>query len=153
LARALRYRLGYPVISSDQVRKHLAGVAESHVRQGYGDGIYSPAFTDRTYQAVLEEAAEELKNGSAVVVDATFKDLRHRTRARDLAMHCCAPVLFVECRASDAEIRRRLGKRSQDQKEASDATISTYERQVLEFVPLGEIPDASHIVVDAAEAL
>jgi predicted kinase len=66
----------------------------------------------------------------------------------ELASQMKAPVLFIECRAEDSEIRRRLIEREKRGHNPSDADVSVYLRQVQDFVPLSEIPGANHLMVD-----
>ena len=57
------------------------------------------------------------------------------------------PVLFVECRAGEDEVRRRLLERTRRPDEVSDATWEVYLRQKAEFVPISEVDDRCHVVV------
>jgi uncharacterized protein len=58
LSGALADRLGVTLLSSDRLRKELAGIpAEQSAATGYGEGLYTPDWTARTYAALLERAA------------------------------------------------------------------------------------------------
>ena len=73
IARALGETLDAPVISSDVVRKELAGLEPEERRfEPFERGIYSPAFTARTYDAMLERGRALLAQGRSVLLDATF---------------------------------------------------------------------------------
>ncbi|MEK7281920.1 MAG: AAA family ATPase, partial [Chloroflexota bacterium] len=57
LAQALARRLGATLISSDPLRKELAGIPhQEHRFEEFGRGIYSRQFTQKTYQEMLHRA-------------------------------------------------------------------------------------------------
>jgi predicted kinase len=149
LARALGERLGLEVISSDVVRKRLAGVSPTaRMRASYGAGIYTEEITRRTYEALIAEARKRLAEGRAIILDATFRHPAERRPVVEMATHMGARLLFVECRADDAEVLRRLHKRARQPGEVSDATSDVYVRQREDFVPVDEIPERSRFVAD-----
>ena len=154
LARALQHRFGFAVVSSDRTRKKLASIpAESSAANAYQAGIYSKASTVSTYLAMLDDAEHLLIDATGVILDATFQDPAHRKAALDLAARVKVPILFVECRADDAEIRRRLIERQKTGHNPSDATVEVYLRQLEDFVPLSEIPASNHLLVDTARPI
>jgi uncharacterized protein len=154
VARRLADRLGFDWLRSDEIRKQLAGVAPSvRLSNGYGSGAYNREFTEKTYAALLDEAAARLGSGAGVIVDATFAAPVYRTRALALAARARVPVLFVECAASRDEIVRRLTARATRTDEVSDAGVAIYLRQRAEFAALKEIPDSSHLVIDTERGL
>ena len=149
IAGALGDRTGHQVLNSDVMRKQLAGIPlTTHPASDYGKGIYSHDFTSLTYDSLLKQSEDCLKLGKGVIVDATFKEPRHRRQFIDLASRLRVPVLFVECRAPEAKILERLKMRAQRPAVVSDATASVYWRQREEFVPLSEIPDSIRIIVN-----
>ncbi len=150
VARRLADRLGFEWLRSDEVRKRLARVAPA---ERLAAGAYSRAFTEKTYAAVLGEAAARLHDGAGVIVDATFAAPAYRAEALALAERAHVPALFVECVASHDEIVRRLTARARRTDEISDAGVATYLRQRGEFVALNEIPQSSHLVVDTEGGL
>ncbi len=154
LARALGDAMGMPVISSDVVRKELAGLSPQERRfEPFGRGIYGPRFTQRTYKALLEQAGAALADGRSLIVDATFGQRRQRQKARALAQALGARFLCLECRASEEVIRRRLEERLRDGRDASDARWQTYEAQKLVFEPVTELGADEHLVVDCGRPL
>ena len=154
VARRLADRLGFEWIRSDEVRKRLAGVAPAErLSDSYAAGAYSREFTEKTYAALLGEAAARLRDGAGVIVDATFAAPAYRAEALAIAERAHVPVLFVECTASHDEIVRRLTARARRADEISDADVATYLRQRREFVALNEIPQSSHLVVDTERGL
>jgi uncharacterized protein len=154
VARRLADRLGFEWLRSDEIRKRLAGVAPSErLSDSYAAGAYSREFTEKTYAALLGEAAARLKDGAGVIIDATFAAPAYRAQALALAERAHVPALFVECAASHDEIVRRLTARARRADEISDAGVATYLRQRGEFVALNEIPQASRLVVDTERGL
>jgi uncharacterized protein len=154
LAKALQHRFGFPIISSDRTRKKLASIApERSASDAYKAGIYADAITESTYEAMLDDAEHLLSDATGVILDGTFQDPAHRKAALDLAARVRAPILFIECRADDAEIRRRLIQRQKTGHNPSDATVEVYLRQREDFVALSEIPASSHLILDTARPL
>jgi predicted kinase len=148
IARILGDRTGYQVLNSDVIRKRLAGIPlTTHPTEEYGKGIYDDSFSSLTYDTLLEETEECLKLGKGVIVDATFKDPKHRRQFMDLSSRLRLPALFVECRATEEKTIERLKERRQRSGEVSDATVEVYLRQREEFAPLREIPESMRLVV------
>jgi len=148
IARTLGDRTGYQILNSDVIRKQLAGISlTTHSTEEYGKGLYSDSFNSLTYDTLLKQSEECLKSAKGVIVDATFKDPRHRQQFVALSSRLGVPALFVECRASEGKTLERLKKRQQRSGEVSDATVAVYLRQREEFVPLTEIPESRRIIV------
>jgi uncharacterized protein len=83
LARALAGQLGLVHLSSDVVRKELAGLrATEHRCEGFERGLYSRASSARTYAALRRRAARYLRRGQSVVLDATYGQPRERRAVR-----------------------------------------------------------------------
>jgi predicted kinase len=154
VAHALHHRTGFPIVSSDRIRKKLAAIPiERHAADAYRAGIYSEANTEATYAGMLADAQQSLGEGSGVIVDGTYQDPAHRTAALDLAARLEMKILFLECRADDGEIRRRLIERERAGNNPSDATVEVYLRQQQDFVALSEIPPLSHLMVDTGRPI
>jgi hypothetical protein len=149
IARDLGARTGYQILSSDVVRKQLAGVPlTSHSAQEYGKGLYDDSINVITYDRLLEQAEDCLKSARGVILDATFRDSQHRRQCAELASRLSLPVLFVESRASEKTTLERLKKRQQRRGEVSDATVEVYLRQREEFAPLSEIAESNRMIVN-----
>src|SRR5262249_16859730 len=137
------------ILNSDIVRKQLAAIPLTvHPSHDYGKGIYTDEFNELTYNRLLKETEDWLKSGRGVVIDATFKDPKHRQQFLNLSTRMQTPIVFVECRAGEEKILERLKKRQRLPGEVSDATVEVYRRQRAEFMPLAEIPDPIRIVVN-----
>ena len=91
IAHGLADRFGAVVLSSDRVRKELAGIdPESRATADYRAGIYSPDHTDELYAELLHRAEELLGRGESVVLDASWTSSVHRGRATEVARHAAA---------------------------------------------------------------
>ena len=150
IAKAMQLRFGFPIVSSDLMRKQTLSIPPDHsAADAYRSGAYALEHIDTVYAAMLESAEQQLREGAGVILDATYQDPAHRKAARELAQRLKLPILFIECRADDAEIRRRLVDRKKANN-PSDATVEVYAHQLKDFVALSEIPDPQHLVVDTA---
>jgi uncharacterized protein len=150
LARVVRERSGFVAINSDRVRKRLAGLSpEIDAHEAYGRGIYSESATRATYDTMLAEAERELSQQRGVILDATYKDRAERRNVLELTRRLAVPLLFVECRADEAEVLRRLRARASEPGRVSDADAAVYQAQAAEFMPLSEIPARNRIAIDS----
>lgn len=124
VARGLAERTGFSVIRSDVVRKELAGVPITNPTDDETRSkIYSVEWNEMTYSECLRRASELLFEGKRVVVDATFREERHRKTFLDAAVRWGVPGLLLHCHADPKIIRSRLDARAGD---ASDADWSVY---------------------------
>jgi len=114
----------------------------------YRADIYSTAFTRRTYATLQAQAEEELQAGRGVIVDATCKQPEDRQALLALGSRLGVPVLFLECRASTAEVERRLRERERRGDSASDATWAIALREQDDSPPFDDLPDRCHLVID-----
>lgn len=145
LARELADRSSFTVLRSDVIRKELAQAASQlEGPSPFGEGIYSPEWTERTYQECERRADELLFAGQRVIVDATFGDDRQRQRFIELSRRWCVPVLWLECHVDAEAARRRLEARRGD---ASDADWSIRERLAERWESPGTLTKHVHRVV------
>jgi hypothetical protein len=150
LARALAPRLGAEVLSSDVLRKELAGIGSDEPRrEAWGEGIYSEAFHHRTYEALHQRAAERLGKGEIVILDASYREALWRERARDTARAAGARFLLLETRCPGDVVQRRLGARGAG---PSDGRVELLDAQRERFEPPLETPGEEHVVVDTSGA-
>jgi len=149
VAEALSIATGYPVISSDRTRKHLAGIPSM---ERAPDEAYSPAFSRRTFEELFRRAAVVMRSGRGVILDATFRSRELRARARDLAARLGRQFLFVEAKCDDATLHGRLRARSGGPS-VSDADVRILERVRREFEPVAEFGEAEYALVDTAQPL
>ncbi|WP_225850461.1 bifunctional aminoglycoside phosphotransferase/ATP-binding protein [Streptomyces sp. HPF1205] len=98
LSGALADRLGVTLLSSDRLRKELAGIpVEQSAAAGYGEGLYTPERTAETYAVLLERAAALLRAGESVVLDATWSDPVQREAAERVAESAGADLVALRC--------------------------------------------------------
>jgi len=127
-------------LNTDRVRKELAGIeATQHQSEDLGQGIYSPAFTERTYAAMLARAADGLGRGKGVVLDGSYSRRRDRAAVLACGRQEKAPVRFILCFCSDTEVKRRLEMRARDPLAVSDGRLEIYLKQKESFEPPDEL--------------
>ena len=144
LAERLAELSGLPHVSSDLVRKRLAGLAPTD--RG-GSPLYTDAVSDRTYRELGERAAAALGSHGGAIVDATCRRAAHRRALRGGLGEQAAPLVFVECVAPAGVRLDRARRRQADPARISDAGVEVIERQVLEWEPLDEIPPNRHLLL------
>jgi aminoglycoside phosphotransferase family enzyme/predicted kinase len=136
LAGAIADRLGFTVLSSDRIRKELAGLApEQHLTGDYGGGIYSHAWTERTYAETVSRAAGLLALGESVVLDATWTSAGHRQAAADAAGRAAADLVQLRCVTALPLAASRVASRADS---VSDATPAIAARLAAEQEPWPE---------------
>lgn len=98
LATRLAEALGGTVLSSDRIRKELAGLSPgTHAPAPLGHGIYTAQWTDRTYREMLRRAESMLVMGETVVLDATWGGSGARSLAEDLARRTSSELTPLRC--------------------------------------------------------
>ena len=136
LAGALAGRLGCTVLNSDRIRKELAGIpAEQRSPAPYEAGIYSPSWTERTYQELLHRAAELLSHGESVIADASWISADHRAAAAATAEGAAAEIVQLHCTAPAELTARRISSRKDG---ASDADPMVAEKMAAVQAPWPE---------------
>jgi len=144
-------RVNVRVISSDVTRKKLAGISLTrHEFKNFDQGIYTPEFTRRTYQQMIDWARGLLLKGQSVILDASFKEKKERARAVDLARETGARFLLVECVLNEELVKVRLEQRIKEGS-VSDGRWELLAEQKKSFEKITEIPIASHLIMDTAK--
>ena len=106
------------MLSSNQIRKELAGISpEEHPPAAYGTGLYSRAWTARTYREMLHRAGELLRLGESVILDASWISAECRAEAAAIAEDTAADLVQLRCVAPLAVTSKRM----QDRTRTSDA--------------------------------
>jgi aminoglycoside phosphotransferase family enzyme/predicted kinase len=132
VARQLAQATGAALFSSDVVRKELAAAA-GPAPAAWGEGIYTEAWTARTYDRLLALAAEALAASRPAILDATFLDTERRAAAAAVAAAVGAPFLLVETICDEATVAARLAARQARGDSPSDATLAVYRAQRAAF--------------------
>jgi len=119
LAARLAARLGWTVLSSDRIRKELAGVtATQPCPAAYGTGLYTPEWTKRTYAELLRRAALLLENGESVIADASWTAPGQRSAMAAVAERAVADLAQLRCTAPPALAEKRIRARTHDPSDA-----------------------------------
>jgi uncharacterized protein len=153
VARQLGIELDWPVFSSDQIRKTLAGVPLTQ-RTGAErrDEVYSPRMTEQTYKRLLEQGIAAVAGcsrarpatawprvtHSGVILDATFSSRARRELLRNECEKAHVRFQLVELDVDPGEIERRLKSRDQIAGEISDARLEDLEKLNAAYEPPSE---------------
>ena len=120
LAHALAERIGAQVISTDDVRRQLQQVGAITGTAGVLDeGLYTAEKVAAVYDEVLRRAHVNLCGGQSVILDGTWRDVRLRERARELADETASPIVEFTCSVPPDTASARIRNRSAT---TSDAT-------------------------------
>ncbi len=113
VSEALAWRLGAVVLSSDRVRKELAGLdVETDAAAGYQQDLYSREHTDQTYAALADRAEMVLAHGESVVLDASWTHAQHRDVATRAAARTSSELVALQCSAPDEVAAERMRGRT-----------------------------------------
>lgn len=153
LAAALAERIGAMVLSSDVIRKEIAGIPLSEHRfEDFQKGIYKKEFTKKTYEALFNKARKLLRIGKNVIIDASFLYKSDRDRALEVAQECDISMVILECRAPEAVIKKRIKKRLREGT-VSDGRWEIFQSQKSYFEAVEEEPGVLHLIVNTTSAI
>jgi aminoglycoside phosphotransferase family enzyme/predicted kinase len=125
LAAELADRLGYTLLSSDRIRKELAGLApEQSAAAPFGEGLYTPEWTERTYGELLSRAELLCGHGEPVVLDASWTGPAHRAATERLAERVHADLVALRCTAPPQVVAERLAHRTGGVSDAGSAVAA-----------------------------
>ena len=167
LAQALAREGGWALFSSDLMRKQLAQLDPTRPQeQGFGQGIYAPNWTTRTYHALRDAADSQLSAGRSVLLDASFLRRADRQMMAEVACAHGAAAYFVECLCPREQTLGRLAERwhrraqtdqalSHEAVRASDGRPDLYDAQgrIWEAFVSEEEPGVKHICVGTDQPL
>ncbi|GAB5905039.1 bifunctional aminoglycoside phosphotransferase/ATP-binding protein [Mycobacteroides chelonae] len=120
LARRISENVGAQIISTDEVRHQLHRLGVISGGKGVLDvGLYSPENVAAVYDAVLRRARVCLAGGHTVILDATWRNPRHRLRAHQLAYEAGAPMVEFLCMAPLVTAQHRVAARHDGVSDAS----------------------------------
>ena len=151
LANAIAAHSGWTVLRSDEIRKQLAGIAPTTSAAAARDeGLYTRDWTDRTYAALLDAAAERLRHGQSVILDASWPDEGRRAPARRVAEATASELTALVCRVDPATAVVRAARRAELGSDASDAGPALAAQLRARFEPWpGAIPIETDDAPDA----
>ena len=124
LAPFLGVAPGARVVRSDSTRKRLAGVP---LTRRLGNEGYSAEMTQRTFEALYEEALAALRAGQSVIADAVFATPESRRAIERVADKAGVPFCGLWLEAPAEVMARRVTER---QRNVSDADARILERQL-----------------------
>jgi uncharacterized protein len=138
IAAAVARELGWPLLSSDERRKSLAGVpllerGDAASRQL----LYAPGMTETTYDSLINDARESLRSGHGVILDATFSKRRFRDRLRESIGDQNLRWIITE--VDDATALERLRQRAEQQDVVSDARAEDHAFLNTLFEPVDDL--------------
>jgi predicted kinase len=150
LAEGLSDRIEMEVISTDRVRKELAGIDPAVSRHvPFLEDIYSRQFTDRTYGELFSRADRLLTEGRTVLLDGAFTDPVRRNQALEVAQDTGARFLVLYLEAGEEILRSRLRERA-GQVTITDGREEILADQMRVFVPPEDVPAGSVLTIDAS---
>lgn len=150
VAEGLAGKLDLTVLSSDRIRKELAGIDPDKSRKvPFRSDIYSQEMTQKTYNKMNSTVAGILKSGGSVVLDATFSDPSWRKAAVETALKAGARPTLLYLEAGEETLRTRLRKRSK-KASISDGREEILNDQIEAFIPPDEFSGKQRLTLDAS---
>lgn len=152
VAKKISGATGIELIRSDMVRKELADMSpEEHEYVEYGKGIYSPEFSAKTYQEMINRAKDRLIKGSSVILDATFSKQWQREAAKEAAVVAGARFLCIETVAPEEVLRERSQHRTESGESISDGRLELLPQIKENFEKIEELDEGEHLVIDTSK--
>ena len=140
---------GAVVLRSDETRKRLCGVP---LLERLGPEGYSPQVSERVYASLAERAAQILRSGHTVIVDAVFVRPADRRAIEEVAAAASVPFIGLWLDAPEPVLIERTAQRRNDPSDA-DATVVRMQRnqdtgdlswhRLDASVPLGSVTSAA----------
>lgn len=150
LARSLAKLVDIKVLSSDTIRKSLAGIDPIDKRHvPFGQDIYSGKHTEGTYLAMHEQARLLLENGQSVFLDASYMDPGMRAMAAETALQSNARFLLVYMEGDEEILRSRLRARKNEKGVISDGREEILAEQMAAFVAPDEFQPDELLTLDS----
>ena len=153
IAKRLASELDWPVFSSDETRKTIAGVpltqrTPSELRAN----IYSARMTQETYRKLLKDGLAAIGCcNRGVILDATFSTRALRKFLRDECKKANVPIQFIELEVDPNEVKNRLELRDEKTAETSDARLEDFEKLNAAYQPPSELaPDLIRVSTNAS---
>ena len=143
LARALSELSGLAHLSSDVIRKRLAGLGTTERAPGE---TYSEQWNERTYAELGGRASSALQANGGAIVDATFRHRDDRL-AFTASLSATSRTIFIECQAPRHLLAERAAHREHDRHRVSDAGLAVVLREQRTWEPLDEVPASAHLTV------
>ncbi|MBL8828016.1 MAG: AAA family ATPase [Planctomycetaceae bacterium] len=150
LARAMSESLGATWLRSDVIRQTL--FPGDRLSAEYNAARYRPESRTAVYDALLQQAGEQLRQGASVVLDATFGQMSQREAALALAQQHAADCVWIECRCPREVAMQRITQRlTAAEPDASEARPELYDRQAADWQS-GDLP-ATSVTINTTQPL
>ncbi|MFM8478534.1 MAG: AAA family ATPase [Planctomycetaceae bacterium] len=154
LAKFAAAESGWTLLSSDCIRKQLAGVDLNYRgTEAERAVMYSGEFTQRVYANLYESALEKLRAGENVIVDATFSRRAARDALAAVAASANAELIWIFAEVSDDVRLQRLRDRERRSDVISDAREADLQTLAARFEAPEELSPAELIRVDTGTAM
>jgi aminoglycoside phosphotransferase family enzyme/predicted kinase len=142
---------GAVVLRSDEIRKQLAGIP---MLQRLGPDGYSSEMSARVYGALVERAAQVIRTGHSVIVDAVYARPSDRKRIEQVADAESVPFIGIWLEAPESVLISRTEQRRNDASDA-DPEVVRLQRQLntgsIEWLRLDASGSVSTVLSHAIE--
>jgi hypothetical protein len=126
-------------LQSDRERKRIYDLpAAADSQSAPGGGIYSKQADAATYERLRLLAETVLAAGYPVIVDATFLKKTDRDLLYRSAAELETPLIILDFKVPEAELRRRVEQRTAEGDDVSEADVEILNRQLTTQRPLDE---------------
>lgn len=146
LAAELARRMRLPLLSSDVIRKRLAGVRPTTRAQ---QSHYTAQFTHATYDLLSREALASIRLRDGAIVDASFGTRGQRALMEHRLRQAHLTPLYLLCEAPLDVALSRAHSRLADERRISDAGPEVVAAKHRAFQPLTEVPGDRVITIDS----
>ncbi len=155
LAHSYAMKHNFSYFNTDRVRKELAGYEPaSNCASTLNKGIYSQEYTLKTYGALLDRTGEEISQGEKVVIlDGSYASRVERGRVKEFVRKLDARAVFILCKCSEDEVKRRLAQRAIDSEAVSDGNWDIYQAQKKAFEPPDDLAVEELLVIDTEKKI
>lgn len=142
LARRLADELDWQLLSSDRLRKELAGLplyerSDAAMR----DQLYSASAKAHMYDVLFQRAIQHIQAGASLILDATFSRRAERDRLREQLAQAGVTHVFIETQAAAETVKQRLIRRVEKTAVVSDARIEDFDKLAHAYAPPHELSD------------
>jgi len=117
---------GAVVLRSDETRKRLCGVP---LLQHLGPEGYAPHVSERVYADLAERAAQVLRGGHSVIMDAVFARPADRRAIEQVAVAASVPFIGLWLDAPEPVLVERTAQRRNDPSDADAAVVRMQRNQ------------------------
>jgi predicted kinase len=146
---------GLPATGKSTVSRNIAGKLKATIlstdiirKQLFSSPTYTKEEKRIIYKVMFLVAEYLLRSDRNVVLDGTFYKSSLRQQVYNVSKRTGTRLAIVECRATNNNIKRRMGRRSKRKNDPSDADYEIYKRIREEFEPISR----EHLVLDTSKS-